>query len=669
MNERYLTLSLGREPTTERAVVAQHAPHDLVARALRRGLSGAAQSAPTAARRRAAPSRRRSRDDRRRRRAGRPSRARSVATRSAASASMPARSQAGAPRPRAERTSGAERDRDVARAEADRERLALAPVGDAADPAARDDAGSDVRPPPSDEAADGLEAGERARGHGAGYPRSAPAAARTRRGAAAVARRLARHRAARGTRATVWLRRRARRTRRAERRCPHRADSARARHRHRAAAAPPRVPAALHRQGVSFAGSMITVRRDPVPGVRADRLDAGRRPARARGARPAARHRAARRRARRRARPPPAGARRRLASLLVLSLAAASRNALLADPQVWVLFVVAAGMSAAGGLQRPPLDAMLPRLVPREELPRRPRSTAFRGNAARSPGRRWRAPDRDGRPGRDVRVDAATFLVSLVALARMRAVPPPPRPRRRASRGSRGLALRPLAPGADRAATRVDINAMLFGDPGRAVPAVADRLRRPGAARAALRRRARRRGAVHARQRLGRRACARHGQAIALSAGATAARDRRVRRSPARSRSRSSRSPPPARRTCHRASSAQTLWNQTIPDHMRGRLAGIEQLSYSIGPTLGTTRSGASPSSRASASRSSQAARLRRRHRRSSARCCRASGATRPRDAARSVPEVAAVGEDHRDAGRVGGLDDLEVALASRRAG
>ncbi|HTE60683.1 MAG TPA: hypothetical protein VK631_10070, partial [Solirubrobacteraceae bacterium] len=36
----------------------------------------------------------------------------------------------------------------------------------------------------------------------------------------------------------------------------------------------------------------------------------------------------------------------------------------------------------------------------------------------------------------------------------------------------------------------------------------------------------------------------------------------------------------------------QTLWNQTIPDHMRGRLAGIEQLSYSIGPTLGTARSG-----------------------------------------------------------------------------
>jgi MFS family permease len=36
-----------------------------------------------------------------------------------------------------------------------------------------------------------------------------------------------------------------------------------------------------------------------------------------------------------------------------------------------------------------------------------------------------------------------------------------------------------------------------------------------------------------------------------------------------------------------------TIWNQTIPDGLRGRLAGIEQLSYSIGPTLGTTQAGA----------------------------------------------------------------------------
>ena len=32
------------------------------------------------------------------------------------------------------------------------------------------------------------------------------------------------------------------------------------------------------------------------------------------------------------------------------------------------------------------------------------------------------------------------------------------------------------------------------------------------------------------------------------------------------------------------------IWNQTIPDNLRGRLAGIELLSYSIGPLAGQLR-------------------------------------------------------------------------------
>ncbi len=35
-----------------------------------------------------------------------------------------------------------------------------------------------------------------------------------------------------------------------------------------------------------------------------------------------------------------------------------------------------------------------------------------------------------------------------------------------------------------------------------------------------------------------------------------------------------------------------TIWNETIPSHLRGRLAGIEQLSYMTGPLLGNTRAG-----------------------------------------------------------------------------
>ena len=35
-----------------------------------------------------------------------------------------------------------------------------------------------------------------------------------------------------------------------------------------------------------------------------------------------------------------------------------------------------------------------------------------------------------------------------------------------------------------------------------------------------------------------------------------------------------------------------TLWNQTIDDEFRGRLAGLELLSYSVGPLAGQLRAG-----------------------------------------------------------------------------
>ena len=36
-----------------------------------------------------------------------------------------------------------------------------------------------------------------------------------------------------------------------------------------------------------------------------------------------------------------------------------------------------------------------------------------------------------------------------------------------------------------------------------------------------------------------------------------------------------------------------TIWNETVPAHLRGRLAGIEMLSWSSGPTLGGAEAGA----------------------------------------------------------------------------
>lgn len=43
-------------------------------------------------------------------------------------------------------------------------------------------------------------------------------------------------------------------------------------------------------------------------------------------------------------------------------------NALLPDPLLWPLYVVAAGVSALSGLQRPALDSLMARIVPHEQL-------------------------------------------------------------------------------------------------------------------------------------------------------------------------------------------------------------------------------------------------------------------------------------------------------------
>jgi hypothetical protein len=36
-----------------------------------------------------------------------------------------------------------------------------------------------------------------------------------------------------------------------------------------------------------------------------------------------------------------------------------------------------------------------------------------------------------------------------------------------------------------------------------------------------------------------------------------------------------------------------TLWNRSIPDNLRGRMAGVELLSYGLGPPAGQVRAGA----------------------------------------------------------------------------
>jgi MFS family permease len=45
----------------------------------------------------------------------------------------------------------------------------------------------------------------------------------------------------------------------------------------------------------------------------------------------------------------------------------------------------------------------------------------------------------------------------------------------------------------------------------------------------------------------------------------------------------------------------ETLWNQTIPDELRGRLAGFAVISYGLGPPIGQLRSGATASATSTA--------------------------------------------------------------------
>ena len=50
-----------------------------------------------------------------------------------------------------------------------------------------------------------------------------------------------------------------------------------------------------------------------------------------------------------------------------------------------------------------------------------------------------------------------------------------------------------------------------------------------------------------------------------------------------------------------------TMWNQTIPDALRGRLAGIEMVSYMSGPLLGHAEAGGVAAASACRRRSSRA--------------------------------------------------------------
>jgi MFS family permease len=264
----------------------------------------------------------------------------------------------------------------------------------------------------------------------------------------------------------------------------------------------------------------------------------------------------------------------------------------LTTASLWSLFVIAGWMSAVSGLQRPAIESLTPRLVERDELPAAASLTAVRGSVGMIAG-----PALGGvliaAAGLSATylVDVASYAVSLVCLSMIRAVPPAvdaERPSMKALReGFRYAASRPELIGT----YTVDFVAMVFGMPLALFPALADQL---GGASAL--------GLMYAAPAVGALLASltsqwtprvhRHGRAIMIAAAVWGAAIVAFGLSPRLW---------PALACLALAGGADavsgifrmTMWNQTIPDALRGRLASIEMVSYSSGPLLGHVEAGA----------------------------------------------------------------------------
>jgi len=266
-------------------------------------------------------------------------------------------------------------------------------------------------------------------------------------------------------------------------------------------------------------------------------------------------------------------------------------NALLPQPTVWPLYAVAALSSALVSVHRPALDSLWPRIVAHEHLPA----------AASLNSLRWTVGGVAGPAVAGVVVayaglgwaygaDLLTFVVSVALVVRIASSP--------AAHEAAKPSLRAIAEGARYAWSRkellgtyaVDLAAMFLAMPLALLPFLADELDAEWSL-----------GLMYATVPLGAMLVSltggwtsrihRHGRMVVLSAalwglaiaGAgvvgnvwlvllflTVAGG------------------------CDMVSGIfrGAMWNQTIPDELRGRLAGIELLSYSVGPTLGQVRSG-----------------------------------------------------------------------------
>ena len=273
-------------------------------------------------------------------------------------------------------------------------------------------------------------------------------------------------------------------------------------------------------------------------------------------------------------------------------------NALAPHPAVWPLYAVAGLMMALAALQRPSLEASMPRVVPRDQLTAAAAlmsmsqnvsylaGTALGGALAAGPG-----------PEYVYGLDTVSFAASFCFLWLVRPLPAPdagPQPLTASALGLRGMAA-----GFGYARRRqdllgsylADLSAMTLAYPAALFPFIAADLHAPWAV-----------GLMFAAPSAGALAVTvssgwmgrvrRHGAAIAVAAAAWGLLITGFGLAPDIA----------VALACLVLSGAAdmisgifraTLWNQTIPDRLRGRMAGLELLSYSVGPSAGQIRSGA----------------------------------------------------------------------------
>lgn len=266
-------------------------------------------------------------------------------------------------------------------------------------------------------------------------------------------------------------------------------------------------------------------------------------------------------------------------------------NALLARPQVWLLFVGAALHAGLAALQRPSFEAMLQKLIPLELMASVSALNSLRWNITTIVG-----PSIAGiilaRFGAGVAysIDLVTFIASLAAVFLIRAVPRPTQIEARPT-------LKSVVEGLHYAWRRkeilgtylIDMNAMFFGMPTALFPAIASKF---GAGTVGLFYAAPSVGALAATLTSGwTRRVNRHGLYVAIAAAlwgvaiisfgfaenlylalfwlAVAGGFDMIS-----------------------GVFRMTIWSQTIPHYLRGRLAGLEMISYTSGPRLGDAEAG-----------------------------------------------------------------------------